>query len=214
MLINYYDLCKYHKVRDWTIKNIPQINISESISPNQISSKLWLVQELKKTISNIPLNIEIVGGWFGWPLIGMLYKEFDIEKIFMYDIDKNACRVAIQYREIFNKNKDDIWILNENYWTRSVKRYVPNLVINCSSEHMKETFYEFNNYSKDCIFAIQSNNMFHIEDHVNCVEDEDDMIFRHGIRNIVYSGNQNIIEWDGFEIKDSTYKRFMVIGKI
>lgn len=214
MMINYYDLCKYHKVRDWTIKNIPQINISESISPNQISSKLWLVQELKKTISNIPLNIEIVGGWFGWPLIGMLYKEFDIEKIFMYDIDKNACRVAIQYREIFNKNKDDIWILNENYWTRPEKRYVPNLVINCSSEHMKETFYKFNNYSKDCIFAIQSNNMFHIEDHVNCVESEEELIDKHKIREVLYSGSQNIIEWHDEKIEESKYKRFMVIGKL
>ena len=214
MMINYYDLCKYHKVRDWTIKNIPQINISESISPNQISSKLWLVQELKKTISNIPLNIEIVGGWFGWPLIGMLYKEFDIEKIFMYDIDKNACRVAIQYREIFNKNKDDIWILNENYWTRPEKRYVPNLVINCSSEHMKETFYKFNNYSKDCIFVIQSNNMFHIEDHVNCVESEEELIDKHKIREVLYSGSQNIIEWHDEKIEETKYKRFMVIGKL
>lgn len=213
-MIDYYDLCKYNKVRDWTERNISHINISESISPNQISSKLWMINELEKIVPDISLNIEIVGGWFGWPLIGMLYEKFNINKIFMYDINKDACRIAIQYREIFSKSKDEIWILNENYWKRTSKKYSPNLVINCSSEHMVDTFYIRPEYDKDCIFAIQSNNMTHIEDHINCVEDEEDLIMRHGIRTVLYAGNINILQWDGHNIQENDYKRFMVIGKI
>lgn len=201
---------RYFKVYDWYNKNFDNDEFMKSISPNQISSKIWLIEELKKTIPNTPLNVEIVGGWFGWPLIGMLYDSFDINKIFMYDIDKNACRVAIQYREIFNKNKDDVWVLNENYWLRKEKRHTPNLVINCSSEHMEETFYELNNYNKNCIFAIQSNNMFDEPDHINCSKNIDELINKNKIKKVLYSGEINFNDLN----ENNNYKRFMVIGKI
>jgi len=222
-MIDYIDISKYSKVNEWISKTLPGVNFYDSISPNQISSKIWMISELKEIIdSEAPLNVEIVGGWFGWPLIGMLYETFNIKKIFMYDIDKNACRVAIQYREIYNKNKNDVWILNEDYWDRSPKRHEPDLVINCSSEHMKETFCEMKGknvylnlfYNEDPVVVIQSNNMRHIPEHINCVDSIEHLINVHQINKVLYSGERDIVEWQDTTIKSTNYKRFMVIGKL
>lgn len=212
----YFDLTKYMKANSWATKTLPELDFAESLSPNQLSSKIWLVEELEKInyLNASKLNIEIVGSWFGWPLMQMLSDSFEINKAFLYDIDKKACRVAIQYREIFSLHKDDVWILNENYWERKRTRYEPQLVINCSSEHMSETFADYNAYNKDCIFAIQSNNMNHISEHINCVKSEEELIQKHKLKEIFYAGQQDIIEWDGFKIKKTDYKRFMVIGKL
>ena len=51
-------------------------DLGESLSPNQIESTLWLIEELEKVA--IPYqqfeNVEIIGSWYGWPLIDLLAK--------------------------------------------------------------------------------------------------------------------------------------------
>lgn len=216
MKFDFLDVSKYFKIHDWCIRNLPDIKFAESLYPNQISSKLWLVDELSKIpeLNVKPIKLEIVGSWFGWPLVQMLSDKFEVDNIQMYDMDKNVCRVSYQYREIFGYNKDQIGITTANYWQRSNRKSPADLVINCSSEHMLESFYKYPIYKKDCIFAIQSNNMKHIAEHINCVDNEEELIKKHKIKEILYAGQQDTIEWDGFKIKKTDHKRFMVIGKI
>lgn len=57
--------------------------------------------------------------------------------------------------------------------------------------------------SKPCLFAVQSNNMFHIDDHINCVNNEDELAENVGLKRILYKGSLDM---------DNGYKRFMVIG--
>ena len=61
---------------------------------------------------------------------------------------------------------------------------------------------KFKKYNDKCIFALQSNNMFHIDDHFNCVESVDELVEKSKLKKIIYKGKK---EFDNYE-------RYMVIG--
>ena len=81
-----------------------------------------------------------------------------------------------------------------------------HVVINTSSEHMPNLskILEVRKFKPETIFALQSNNMFHINDHINCVESEDELLEKSGIKRLIYKGSLDM---------PNRYKRFMVIGK-
>jgi len=64
------------------------------------------------------------------------------------------------------------------------------------------------------LVVIQSNDMRHIDEHINCVDSEDELISKHKIRKVFYASSRNIIEWHDERIEETKYKRFMVIGQI
>ena len=210
MNLDYLTAARYFKMYRWFIeKKHDIVSFEESISPNQISSKLWLVNELKKIYKDDQkINIDIVGSWYGWPLVGMLVNTFNVNNIRLYDIDVQACRMANRYSELF-ECKDLIKTFPMNYWEDVKSGSNADVVINCSSEHMKETFNMFKDrYPLQPIFAIQSNNMTEVEDHINCCENVEELINKNGIKNVYYSGELD------FNYIGSTgiHKRFMVIG--
>ena len=81
-----------------------------------------------------------------------------------------------------------------------------DLVINTSSEHMLDLpiLIKDKQYKKECVFALQSNNMFHHSDHINCVNSVEELIQKSGLSKILYSGTLNLDE----------YERYMVIGLV
>jgi hypothetical protein len=206
---------------EWAIDIHPHCHIFESLSPNQISSKKWMIEELKNIVDNKEIQkIEIVGSWYGYPLIQFLKDLLFIEKIECWDIDKEARMIANMYNEIF-KSKDFVSVYGKNYWEHSRDGSEATLLINTSSEHMKESFHMMSQlhrknkfYVKEPLIVIQSNDMHHIDEHINCVDSEEELIDKHKIRKVLYSGSQNIIEWHDTKIEESEYKRFMVIGKL
>jgi hypothetical protein len=60
-------------------------------------------------------------------------------------------------------------------------------------------------YKVSCVFALQSNNMFYHDDHINCSTSEDDFVQKSGLSNIIYKGT--IMMGNGYE-------RYMVIGLV
>lgn len=232
-------LDKYAKVIEWATKTYPDCDIFGSLSPNQLHSKLWLIEKLKRipqlqgpwyTPNSVDYEgntIEIVGSWYGFPLIEMLQKEFMIRRIDCWDIDFEARQIAEQYNNIFGVT--NVNIFGKDYFAHERDGSQAHLLINTSSEHMMETFADLterygkprkgldpvrNFYVKDPLIVIQSNNMHHIDEHINCVDSEEELIDKHKIRKVLYSGSQNIIEWHDTKIEESKYKRFMVIGKL
>jgi hypothetical protein len=114
-----------------------------------------------------------------------------------------------------------IFVYGKNYWEHSRDGSEATLLINTSSEHMKESFHMMDQlhrknkfYVKNPLVVIQSNDMRHIDEHINCVDSEDELISKHKIREVLYYGSQNIVEWHDTKIEESKYKRFMVIGKL
>jgi len=143
-------------------------DLLDSFSPNQFKSKENLINHIKKlNILNSESEIVIFGCWYGSILIPAFYNE--VKRITAIDIDDNV--IGIAKNRIF-KNYDKIdFIVNDAFvWANKSSRIKStNLIINTSCEHMQpmQNLPILNNINS--YFAFQSNNMFDIETHINCV---------------------------------------------
>jgi hypothetical protein len=143
-------------------------DLLDSFSPNQFKSKENLINHIKKlNILNSKSEIVIFGCWYGSILIPAFYNE--VKRITAIDIDDNV--IGIAKNRIF-KNYDKIdFIVNDAFvWANKSSRIKStNLIINTSCEHMQpmKNLPILNNINSH--FAFQSNNMFDIKTHINCV---------------------------------------------
>jgi len=143
-------------------------DLLDSFSPNQFKSKENLINHIKKlNILNSESEIVIFGCWYGSILIPAFYNK--VKRITAIDIDDNV--IGIAKNRIF-KNYDKIdFIVNDAFvWSNKSSRIKStNLIINTSCEHMQpmKNLPILNNINS--YFAFQSNNMFDIETHINCV---------------------------------------------
>ena len=143
-------------------------DLLDSFSPNQFKSKENLINHIKElNILNSESEIVIFGCWYGSILIPAFYNK--VKRITAIDIDDNV--IGIAKNRIF-KNYDKIdFIVNDAFvWANKSSRIKnTNLIINTSCEHMQpmKNLPILNNINS--YFAFQSNNMFDIETHTNCV---------------------------------------------
>ena len=66
----------YAKAGRWIENNLSEAYVNshqDSLSDQQYESKLWMVEEIANLGSKFdytePCHIEVVGSWFGWPLL-------------------------------------------------------------------------------------------------------------------------------------------------
>ncbi len=194
---------RYSECLNWfNRKHSDKINeFIKSVSPKQIKCKRWLADELE----NIPIaanNIYLIGGWFGYPLIDFIKQQYDVKKLVNIDKDPIATSVCVNFNRIFNY--DFVKTVTKSIYDHTESFKDADLIINTSSEHMKDLPILMNNrnFNKSCIFALQSNNMFHIDDHYNCVNSVDELIKKSKLSEILYSGTKTF----------DNYERYMVIG--
>ena len=182
------------------IKKYPHraADIAQSFNWKQVECKDWLVKEIREikirnTFEKIS-RIYIIGGWYGQILVPQIRNLFPDISIRFYEIDKIAIEIA---QKFYLKDFNDIKYYHED--ATSIKfTGSKNLVINTSSEHM-------NNLNiHNCIYAVQSNNYYNVEDHVNCVDNPEQLTTINKFRKVWYHGEKEFAEYD----------RFMVIGRI
>ena len=194
-----YKETPYYYVKRWILKNHLHLlePYNDTISDGQYESKYWLANEINNINWKKDLHIEIIGGWFGFPLIEMI-SNLPIKQIDFYEIDEDCKKVLTQYIQQFNYNFKIVQF--GNYFERTDLRR-RDLIINTSCEHMKNisTMKQF--YKSSPIIALQSNN-FYEHDHVNCVESEIELRNNNEINATKYIGMK----------KMEKYNRFMVIG--
>jgi hypothetical protein len=213
-------MIRYVKMIEWALTNYPDCKIFDSLSPNQETSKKWLVEELSRfTRTNKTHKVEVVGSWYGYPLIEHLVCNIPVDQIECWDIDKEARMIARHYIELFDNEFTQIF--NKDYWSHPRTGSDADIIINTSSEHMSQSFWMMSEianrqrfYNQDPLIVIQSNDMVHVPEHINCVGSVDELVDKHRINEVLYAGEQTIVEWDGLEVKPTDYSRFMVIGKI
>ena len=175
-------------------------DLLDSYSPNQFKSK----ENLISYIDILPLEnpeIVILGCWYGSILIPAFAET--AKRITAIDLDENV--ISIAKNRLFNyKNIDFISsdVFDDNRYGRILNA---NLIINTSCEHMNpmnklKALNKSNGY-----FAFQSNDMFDIPTHINCVKDINE--FREQLPN-----NAQIIFED--EVKDDRGTRFTLVGKL
>ena len=194
---------RYSECLGWFYRRYPDKikDYIQSVSPKQIACKRWLVNELLEIPREFN-NIQLFGGWFGYPLIDMLNNSYKIKSLTNIDCDKFATSVCFNFKNYFNH--DFVKTSTRDLVTTGGIYKEVDLVINTSSEHMSNLpdLIKNKEYSESCIFALQSNNMFDIEDHTNCVQSKEELIKKSGLNNILYSGKLDL----------DNYERYMVIG--
>ena len=194
---------RYSECLGWFYRRYPDKikDYIQSVSPKQIACKRWLVNELLEIPREFN-NIQLFGGWFGYPLIDMLNNSYKIKSLTNIDCDKFATSVCFNFKNYFNH--DFVKTSTRDLVTTGGIYKEVDLVINTSSEHMSNLpdLIKNKEYSESCIFALQSNNMFDIEDHTNCVQSKEELAEKSGLNNILYSGKLDL----------DNYERYMVIG--
>ena len=61
----------------------------------------------------------------------------------------------------------------------------------------------YKDYPVTPLLVIQSNNYFELNDHINCVNDEDELVEKNQLKEVYFKGKQSL----------PLYDRFMVIGR-
>lgn len=177
-------------------------DLLDSYSLNQFKSKEVLINHIKKlNILNNESNITILGGWYGSILIPAF--QF-VKRITLIDIDKNV--ISIAKNRLFNHYKNVDFITSDVFHKNRYGRIMnANLIINTSCEHMKPMKELEPLKNSKSYFAFQSNNMFDIPTHINCVNTIDE--FKEQLPN-----NAKIMIED--YITDDRGTRFLLIGQL
>jgi len=191
------------------LKQLRHKDVLDSFSPNQFLSKMNLINHIKSlNILNKDSEIVIFGSWYGSILIPAFYNE--VKKITCIDMDKDVISRA-KY-ELF-KDFDIDFITGDVFEFRNQYKKT-DLFINTSCEHMKPMREwgpapEYKNPWWDRVspayFAFQSNAMFDIPTHINCVNNIEEF------KKQLPDRAEVLIE---DEIPDERGTRFTLIGKI
>tara|TARA_B100000029_G_scaffold343958_1_gene336375 strand:- start:706 stop:1335 length:630 start_codon:yes stop_codon:yes gene_type:complete len=184
-------------------------DLLDSFSPNQFKSKLKLVEHIDKlNILTKDSEIVIFGSWYGSILIPAFYNK--VKKITCIDKDPKVIS-----RAKYNLFKDfDVEFITGDVFEFRDQYKNADLFINTSCEHMKpmkewgpapEYKNPWWNRVSPAYFAFQSNNMYDIPDHINCVSSIEE--FKEQLPD-----NAEVLIED--KIKDDRGIRFTLIGKI
>jgi hypothetical protein len=197
--------------------------LNDALSRSQIKSKTWIVEELSKIDTNYD-SVLVMAGWFG-QIKNIYDKRLTYAKMRVAELDKQACETSDYVFNLSNLENYKVKSVNvdinnltlhkngyewdvENFreGTKYSEKFLPNLIINTSAEHMKEDWFfqiKFKEMESDPIVAIQSNNLFDIPEHINCVHSVDHMKKKFPMKEILYEG----------ELQLKGYKRVMLIGR-
>ena len=176
-------------------------DLLDSFSPNQFKSKEKLINHIRDMkILKSTSEIVIFGGWYGSILIPA-FKE--VKQITLIDKDKDV--VSISKNRLFTHYNNVDFISKDVFeWAPDSSRIKKcNLIINTSCEHM--TSMKKLNLETKAYFAYQSNNMYDIEGHINCVSSIEEFKYQ-------MPDKAEILVED--RIVDDRGTRFMLIGKI
>lgn len=170
----------------------------DSLSKGQLYSKVWLVDELSKFDFGVK-EIHLLCGWYGI-LAEMIFNSFPVYKIYSYDIDPSCSKIAdeININHVMNKGKFKSFTKDINTIDS-----IPEgaIVINTSCEHLSENTW-FENIPDGNLIVLQSNNARQFKDHINCVENLEEMKNKYKMFHVLYSDSLNLVDYD----------RFMIIG--
>ena len=175
-------------------------DLLDSFSPNQFKSKEKLINHIRDMkILKSTSEIVIFGGWYGSILIPA-FKE--VKQITLIDKDKDV--VSISKNRLFTHYNNVDFISKDVFeWAPDSSRIKKcNLIINTSCEHM--TSMKKLNLETKAYFAYQSNNMYDIEGHINCVSSIEEFKYQ-------LPDNAKVMIED--KIIDERGTRFLLIGK-
>ncbi len=183
-----------------TIKEEPKLSndIIDSFSDNQFRAKKTLIKHLLPYI-NLDTSIAILGCWYGSILIPLL--DDKVNKIFAVDLDNTVIKIG--KNRLFSHIDKIRWSQGDVFTYERPYEHI-QVIINTSCEHMRP-MKEWPFWKQGHIFALQSNNMYDIEGHINCVDSMEQFVEQ-------LPDNSSILHTE--EIEDSRGTRFLLVGQI
>lgn len=189
-----------------------------SFSHGQITSKIWLCEELEK-YCKLNDNLYILGGWHN--ILGFMFsvrKPNFFKRIHNIDIDSEVIEIADKICDTWiNQLYTNSHIINtcadSNEYELQLNN-VTDIVINCSVEHFKTNDW-FNKLPTNTLVCVQSSDIKD-KDVIESVDtwqqnqpnsDLATFLNRFPVSEYLYVGTKT------FEYPDYGYNRFMMIGK-
>lgn len=213
----------FRSIMSYLKLNLDSLALQDAFSRSQIKSKIWLVQELAHVQAHYK-QVAVLAGWFG-QIKSIYEQQLAYGKMRVVELDRSACEISDHVFNASNledhkvkavcadinqltlhKNGYEWPVENFKESTSYTEKFLPDLIVNTSSEHMTEEWFHqlrFKQLDSDPIVAIQSNNLFDIPEHVNCVHSVDHMKKKFPMREVLFAG----------ELQLKGYKRVMLIGR-
>jgi hypothetical protein len=189
-----------------TMRDNPELahDIKDSFGRNQFAAKSLLV-DLIDQMECLDSESEVVifGCWYGSVIIPKLAKR--VKSIYGIDLDKQVIHIA---KNKFWKDNSKIKLIEGDAFASFRKNYgTAKLFINTSCEHMPamKDWPSWSKVSDDAYFAFQSNNMYGIQGHINCVDTIED--FKKQL-----PAHAEVLHQE--ELTDDRGTRFTLVGKI
>jgi hypothetical protein len=172
-------------------------------SSGQITSKLWLCEELEKLNWSSNLT-RIYGGWCGvLPFLLLSRGIFDVKRIESYDLDPSCEPIADMINEnwLWQNWKFKAHTLDCNTLTDNAA----DVVINTSTEHFSSRDW-FSNLSNGTKIVLQGNNMKHEDEDTHQTNSLIDFKSQYPLSEYLYEGSKDFVypEWK--------FTRYMIIG--
>lgn len=195
-------------------------NWQDALSNGQLSSKFWLLDEVKKLNLNLG-KVFICAGWVG-VLPALMFKDSDIhfDIIRSFDIDPACADAADVLNSEYVKNNWkfkattlDIFDINyENHpfqcWSKSNNRMsypvdiIPDTIINTSCDHIFPFDKWYNLIPDSKLIILQNNDYKHDDEHINNISDLEEMKSQAPMQKLLFEGTLVLSE----------YNRYMLIG--
>ena len=179
--------------------------IADAFSSGQVSSKLWLCDQLEKIATDTPKIIWVYGGWYGVASFLLLSRNnMKIKHIRSFDIDPECEKSADGLLENWVWQNWKFKAITADCNDMNFTNETPDIIINCSTEHFTTSKW-FEDIPKGTLVVLQSNNMTH-DDHFSCVDSLADFAKLFPLTPFLYQGTLD------FNYPTWKFSRYMLIG--
>lgn len=198
------------QITDMTAQRIPR----DAFSVGQIASKTWLckvVEEIMPFNQFVSIDIAYVGSWVG-TLVPFMIGYFHPTRVFGFDTDPEC----VEWSELYNHEYvQDNWnykgvVVDAEHMDFSepefevsgelITDFRPLVVVNTSSEHMSNNW--FNSLDESQLVIMQTNSNPSYDGHINTCESITEMADQYPMQKVLYTG----------EMRTPDYTRYMQIG--
>ena len=218
-MVNMFDRDTLNTIRR-LLDNYPDriVDVLNSLSENQYSSKDWLIEKLNEYPHHFKyksldkkINICLLASWYGLLAYKMIdkFKLKQIANIDCIDFDPKSKSVAKKlWKKIDADNLKDGKLTYVKFIEQDIndiEQFNYPVVILTSCEHLNQKDVDniIKKLDEHTLVVLQSNNYKEINEHINCVDTKEDFANQY----VSKLRNMKIYEKDFIK-----YKRFMVIG--
>lgn len=183
------------------LEDYPDVNWTDALSRFQIRSKLTAYKTLKAAEAYYG-DIWIMGGWVGvlpMFLIDALPKD-SYTNIVSYDLDDTANKAGERLVDSprYRTENKDIYTLDYTNFSGTI--------VNTICEHLNDFKGWQRTIPQNTLMLLQSNNMFGVDDHCNCVNSLDEFIAQIEYREIIHT------ETSTYSDLGDRYERYTVLA--